>query len=235
MKIRSIVLFSMLAFIGCAKKEGNLHISGNINGLNKGTVYIRQQQDSALVLLDSIEISGDSKFASTLQIESPEMLYMFLDRGVSNSIDNSLPFFAEPGTIIIDTDLETFYAKAKVSGSKNHDLYEDFKKVKTRYTNQELEFTEKELQAFKNNATVSAEDEAKYGAIVKKRYLYAINFALNNKDREIAPYIALAEIPDANVKYLDTIAKSMSPNVAKSKYGKMLTKFVADRKAEPQQ
>jgi hypothetical protein len=46
----------------------------------------------------------------------------------------------------------------------------------------------------------------------------------------VSPYIALSEIGDATVTYLDTINKSMSPKVAKSKYGVMLTKYVAERK-----
>jgi hypothetical protein len=41
-----------------------------------------------------------------------------------------------------------------------------------------------------------------------------------------APYITLSEIYDINLKYLDTIQKSMTPKVAKSMYGKKLTNFV---------
>lgn len=232
MKIKIIALLFVLVGVGCSKeKEGNLHLSGNINGLNKGTIYIKKLQDTTLIMLDSIAVNGDSKFESTLQIDSPEMLFLFLDRGVSKTIDNSLPFFAEPGNITIDTNLETFFANAKITGSKNQELYDEYKKVKERFSNQELDFTEAELNAFRNNTPVASDHEQKYGAIVKKRYLYAINFALNNKNFDIAPYIALAEIPDANIKYLDTIQKSMSAEVAKGKYGKMLTKYVEEIKS----
>jgi hypothetical protein len=48
----------------------------------------------------------------------------------------------------------------------------------------------------------------------------------------VSPYIALSEINDATIKYLDTIQKAMVPKVAQSKYGVMLTKYVADRKKE---
>lgn len=64
--------------------------------------------------------------------------------------------------------------------------------------------------------------------------MYATNFALNNKDYEVSPYIALAEIYDINLKFLDTIQKSMTPKVAKSYYGKKLTKYVDDLKKEEQ-
>ncbi len=53
---------------------------------------------------------------------------------------------------------------------------------------------------------------------------------VNNKDHEIAPYIALAEIYDINIKYLDTIQKTMTPKVANSLYGKKLTQYVKDIK-----
>jgi hypothetical protein len=59
------------------------------------------------------------------------MLYL-LDRGTSNSLDNNLMFFAEPGTINIDTNLESYIANAKVTGSKNQDLFEEYKKINSR-------------------------------------------------------------------------------------------------------
>jgi hypothetical protein len=60
------------------------------------------------------------------------MLYL-LDRGTSNSLDNNLMFFAEPGTINIDANLESYIANAKVTGSKNQDLFEGTKKLTLVY------------------------------------------------------------------------------------------------------
>ena len=74
--------------------------------------------------------------------------------------------------------------------------------------------------------------QEKSNAILKKKYLYAINFAVSNKDYEVAPYVALTEINDATIKYLDTIQKSMSPKVAKSRYGVLLTKYISERKKQ---
>jgi hypothetical protein len=65
---------------------------------------------------------------------------------------------------------------------------------------------------------------------LKRKYLYSTNFAVNHADNEVAPYVALAEIYDINLKYLDTIHKSMTPKVAKSLYGKKLTEYYNERK-----
>lgn len=225
--------FAALAIISCNDEkstEGNLHIKGNIKGLKQGTLYVQKIVDTVLVPIDTIQIKGDSKFESHLNIDSPEMLYLFLDRGETNSIDNNLMFFAEPGDMTIDTNLEKFFADAKITGSKNQKIYEEYKKIMARFTEKDLEITEQKLRAFQFNRQAPIDIDAKSKELLKKRYLVTINFALNNKENEIAPYIALSEVYDANIKYLDTINNSLTPKVAKSKYGQMLNKFIADRK-----
>jgi len=58
-----------------------------------------------------------------------------------------------------------------------------------------------------------------------------VNFALNNKDSEVAPYLALTEIYNAKINLLDTINNSLTPKVKASKYGKDLQAFVDNIKA----
>jgi len=235
MKNSIVALFSLMLLVSCKEKETekSLHITGNIKGLNKGTLYIKKLEDTAMVLLDSIKIDGSSAFESNIDLKSPEMLYLFVDRGATNTIDNTLMFFAEPGKMTINTELEYFYAKAVITGSKNQELYETFKKVNSRFADQQLALTAQRLKAIRNNQTENLSgNETLSESNTKRKYLYAINFAVTNKDYEVAPYIALSEISDATLTYLDTIEKSMSPKVAKSKYGVMLTKYIAERKKQ---
>ena len=63
-----------------------------------------------------------------------------------------------------------------------------------------------------------------------KNYLFTANFAIRNKDREIAPYLAYAKIGDANTSLLDTIALSLSPKIKKSKYGRKFLNLLNSRK-----
>lgn len=227
----ALLSITLLTSCGEEKKPANtLEITGTIKGLKKGKLYIQKVQDTTLIVLDSIILNGKSTFESTIQLESPEMLYLFLDRNVSNSLDNNLLFFAEPGKINIDTDLEFFLAKAKITGSKNHELYEQYKDIVSKFNDQQLGYVKDELLALKAKKNISEENAKKQDALLKRRYLYAGNFALTNANYEVAPYIALTDIYDINIKYLDTITKSMSPKVAKSKYGKKLIEYLAERK-----
>ena len=92
---------------------------------------------------------------------------------------------------------------------------------------------EKKFNALKNNNSKILDSlSAKQDNNTKRKYLFATNFAINNRDYEVAPYIALSEIYDINLKYLDTIQKSMSTKVAKSLYGKKLTDYVAKIKKQ---
>lgn len=231
---KSIVLvLSTLFLLSCAEKKSdkNFVLTGNIKGLKEGKLYIQRMKDTTLVAIDSIIISGDSNFKSEFDIQSPEMLYLFLDRGVSNSLDNNIPFFAEQGKMNIETSLDFFTADAKISGSKNHELYEEYKKVMSKFVDKDLELIQKKVMAYKENKTDEiAKIEEQQNGILKRKYLYSTNFAVNNGDYEVSPYVALAEIYDINLKYLDTIHKTMTPKVAKSFYGKKLTEYYNERK-----
>ncbi len=235
MKKSIIAFLSLITLYSCNKEvsKTNLHLSGNIKGLKNGTLYIQRVVDTSLVAIDTIHIDGKSTFETDIDLKSPEMLYLFLDRGVTNSKDNNLLFFAEAGKINIDTNLDSYIASAKITGSKNQDLYQEYKKIDSRFRDENLDLIEKKFNALKSKNTKLVDSlTVKQGLNVKRKYLFATNFAVNNKDHEIAPYIALSEIYDINIKYLDTIQKTMSPKVAQSLYGKKLTEYVAKIKSQ---
>ncbi|KLT71008.1 DUF4369 domain-containing protein [Flavobacterium sp. ABG] len=235
---KSIIAFVTLALLAsCSKKEttDGLHLTGNIKGLKNGTLYIQRVADTSLVAIDSIKIDGNSTFEKDIKLESPEMLYLFLDRGVTNSLDNNILFFAEPGNLNIETNLDNFIYAAKITGSKNQELYEEYKKINSRFNDENLSMVESKFKALKRQDQKAVDSiDAKQQSNIKRKYLFATNFAINHKDHEIAPYIALAEIYDINVKFLDTIQKSMTPKVAQSLYGKKLTKYVSEIKKQEQ-
>lgn len=235
MKKSIIAFLSLLLIYSCKKEESttNLQLTGTIKGLKKGTLYIQRVVDTSLVAIDTIIIDGASTFESNLKLDSPEMLYLFLDRGVTNSMDNNIMFFAEPGKINIDTNLDYYIASAKITGSKNQEKYEEYQKINTRFRDENLDMIEQKFNALKSsNSKILDSLSAKQDNNTRRKYLFATNFAINNREYEVAPYIALSDIYDINFKYLDTIQKSMSPKVAKSLYGKKLTDYVAKIKKQ---
>lgn len=233
--MHKIILSLLIVFsiFSCKKEEQstkNFVLTGNIEGLKEGKLYIQRIKDTVLVPIDSIIISGNSTFKSEFDLDSPEMLYLFLDRGVSNSLDNNIPFFAEQGKMNIQTSLDFFTSDAKITGSKNQELYDEYKKVMSRYVDREMELLTERFEAYsKKDVKAATEIQAKQDAIKKRKYLYTTNFAVNHPDAEVSPYVTLAEIYDINFKYLDTIQKTMSPRVAKTLYGKIFMQYYSER------
>lgn len=235
MKHLILSLTTALVLMSCAEKNAdtNTHIAGTIKGFSSGMVYLQQMSDSTLVTIDSVKMKSDSKFKFDFNLDSPQLMYLELNRGTTKSIDNNLPLFVEPGSITVDSDLEHFYANAKITGSKNHQLFEEFQKINTKYKGELLDISKEKFDAVRFNRLHDVDSiDNKFDQKLKRKYLYAINFALTNKEYEVAPYVALAELSDANIKYLDSISKSVSPKVAESRYGKLLTELIKARKSE---
>lgn len=235
MKKSIIAIFTLLVLTSCKKEESktNLNLTGNIKGLKKGILYIQRVVDTSLVAIDTINIDGDSKFETNIDLKSPEMLYLFLDRGVTNSLDNNILFFAEAGKINIDTNIDSYIVSAKITGSKNQEKYEEYQKINSRFRDDNLEMIQQKFLAIKFGKTTTIDSiNAKQESNTRRKYLFATNFAINNRNYEVSPYIALTDIYDINVKYLDTIQKSMSPKVAQSLYGKKLTDYLSKVKAQ---
>ena len=219
-----IVLVSLL--ISCGKeKSGSMLVNGNIDGLKKGTVYLQKFVDTLLVAVDSVKINGISNFVLVDDLESPEMYFLTLDKKENDKI----PFFGEKGTITITSKLEKLIFSAKITGSKNQELLDEYKAMIQQFRGKELDFLKDKFDAQKNNndtLLVKIEDDEKN--LIKRKYFYTTNFALQHKDKEIAPYIALTELYNANFKLLDTINKSLTKEIKSSKYGVELDKFISE-------
>jgi hypothetical protein len=231
MKKLSLLLAILISITACSKKESNLLIKGNVVGLKKGTIYLQKIEDTILVNVDSVIINGDSNFVMEDFITSPQIMYLFLEKVDNVEYDERIEFFAEEGEVSINTTLKNFAVDAKVSGSKNQTKLMEYREMISRFNEKNLELIKNNFEAQRdNNEELLIKTNTEYDRLLSRRYLYTVNFAVNNKDLEIAPYLALSEVFDANIKYLDTIYNSMTPQVQKSKYGKDLKVFLKERR-----
>lgn len=223
-------LFIVILLVACTNDTSNFTLKGHIKDLKKGTVYLQRMQDSSLVTIDSLIINGNSEFALHTELGSPEMLYLKLQK--HDSQQHIISFFADQGITEISSNLKNFEFETKIKGSKQQEKFEEYQKMMGRFNEQNLELIKDNFDAQKDNDTTKLNTTLKnYNSLIKRKYLYTVNFAINNKDSEIAPYLVLAEINDANIKYLDTVNNVLAPKVKASKYGKDLQAFIDQRKA----
>lgn len=228
MKKLSILLLTII-FISCGKEQHDLTVKAHVKGLKKGTLYLKKIQDTALVTVDSIVVNGAVPIELYSTLETPEVFYLYLDK--KSAEKDRIEFFADKGITEINTTLKNFAFDAKIKGSKQQKTLEEYNTVISKLNNRNLDVLKEQFEAQKVG------DTAKLNALIKesnknikRKYLYTVNFALNNKDSEVAPYLALSEIYDARIDLLDTINNSLTPKVKASKYGKELGTFIKEIK-----
>jgi hypothetical protein len=229
---KAAFLLVLILITSCGKPEPNLTVTGTIKGIKKGTLYLQQLQDTILVVMDSVIYNGEDNYSLKSELEAPEILYLTLDKNAGDDIPR-IAFFAVPGIIEINTTLKYFEFDAKITGSPLQEKLNEFKGITSRFNDQNLELIVAKFDAQKSGDPAQIEKANQDSDnLLKRKYLYAINFAMNNKNSEIAPYITLSEIYNANVKYLDTIYNALPKDIASSKYGIELEKFIKQRKEE---
>ena len=115
-------------------------LTGKVEGLRKGTLFLQKIQDSILVNIDSVVIEGRPEFQFRTEIESPEIYYLYLNKEDGDSLNDRILFFAEKGEITINTLLKTFESSAKVMGSENQKLLQEYRKLARNFDDKNLEY-----------------------------------------------------------------------------------------------
>ncbi|MDT0559295.1 DUF4369 domain-containing protein [Ichthyenterobacterium sp. W332] len=227
-----LVLALVICCLSCQKETvADFTLNGTVKGLKKGTLYLQKFKDSVYVTLDSASLNGNSNFTLKSELSQPEVLFLKLDK--NSKEENVIPFFANKGITQINTSLKNFNFDAEIIGSKQQKLLDEYLKVMNRYNNQNLDIIEASFLAQKNKDSVALDSLTKQSTkLIKKKYSYTIQFAINNNDSEIAPYLALYEIPDANPVFIDSIYKGLSENVKNSLYGIELNTFISELNEE---
>ena len=231
MKKLSFLLLILISVTACSEKENNLFVTGQVKGLKKGTIYLQKIDDTVLINVDSVKVDGDANFELGDYIKSPRIMYLYLEKVDNAEYIDRIEFFAEAGEVTINTTLKNFQVDAKVVGSENQEKLMDYRKMMQRFNDKNLELIQKNFEAQRDNdKELILSTNKDFDNLLIRKYLYTVNFAVNNKNLDIAPYLALSEVFDANIKYLDTIYSSLTPEVKKNKYGKELKSFLKERR-----
>lgn len=230
MKKLILASFVLILVAACSEKESNFSLTGNVDGLKKGTLYLQKMEDTLVANIDSVKINGDAHFRMEAYLKEPEILFLYLDKSKGDKHDDIVEFFAEKGEMTLNTTLKSFAHDAVITGSKNQEKLNAYQEIMRKFNDQHLDLIKENFDAQKANDDEKVmETDKKYQNWLRRKYLYTVNYAVNNKNLEVSPYLALSEVFDANITYLDTIYKSLDKNIQKSKYGKQLKKYIKDR------
>ena len=228
-KIIVFIIVSVVVFACNKEKKNTMLVRGEIKNLKKGVLYLQKIKDTLLITVDSISLDGVNTFTLTDQVESPEIYYLTLNRSPSRQIS----FFGEKGIITIDTKLDKFVFGATINGLTNQQLLDEYNEMKNKFSSKRLDLIKADFDAKKSEDSLIIDSiQSQINNLIKRKYFYTANFAVIHSDNEIAPYLSLTELFNANIALLDTVNNSLSANVKESTYGKKLEKFITDIKSK---
>lgn len=217
--------------LGACKKQSNndFSLTVKIKGLKKGIAYLESYKDGLWTVIDSISILGERDFTFGKRLDHAQLLRFSINHDKKHTVH----FFAENLPMRLNAVLEKMSWKKQVSGSKNDSILQLLDKQLKELNFRKLKLVEERFKAVreKDTETLTKIDQ-KEKKMVRNQYLFTINFALRNKDYEIAPYIALNYLQNVNTRFLDTIANSLNDKVKNGFHGKKLAAFIKKRKAE---
>ena len=221
MKKYSILLFLVFS---CNINQENFELSGNINGLENGVIYLIEASSiEQEIILDSTTVDNSSSFLLKGYIKEPQILKIRL--GESNS--NEIEFFAEIGEMKLNTSNKRFQFDAQFSGSLHQENLDKFNSYLMKFEEEDIDLLEAQIEeSIKGN-------EEKIDSISilrenndKRKILFVINYITNNNKEIISPYLALRYNQEIQLEYLTKIYKSYNKEISESKYGIELNKII---------
>ena len=218
MKIKVLILVIILA--SCSNSN-ELILDVEIKDLKKGKLILTKLNDSIFQPIDSFNVNGQKNIVFKNELNEPQ--FLFLNLFTNESYEPlSLTFFAEKGKLKLVTSLEKYGYELKVTGSKNDSIYREYLKLNKKFNDEKVDLIKKSFEKRKSqeNDSVIIIDDLLL-KLNKRQFLHNANYVIRNKNYEISPYLAITDLKDSK-KILDTVYKSLSAEVLKSKYSLIL-------------
>lgn len=116
------VLILLFAFYNASAQVKPLSLSGNVEGVSGGKVYLQKFDDKVYHVIDSVNIVN-GKFSFSTEVELPEVYGLSL-----NLSKNPLMLFLDNNPVSVKLDPSSNYRNSVVTGSAEHDLYLAYRK-----------------------------------------------------------------------------------------------------------
>ena len=122
MKKNLYLLIIAIIAISCAQKEEkNILLSGKVEGVKTGTVYLQKFRNKSFYVIDSSEIVN-GEFSFSKDVELPEIYGLSLD-----TTRSSFLLFLDENQATVVLDSANYYRNTKVEGSDLHNLFVEYK------------------------------------------------------------------------------------------------------------
>ena len=217
------ILFIAAILLTCSNQEKNFNLSGSIKGLKKGTVYLEVFNDSNFIKVDSFKVYNSPDFKLNCNLEYPNLLRLRLNK--NKKVQYTSDFFSTNGETFLNTSLKNFNKDIVITGSEQTKLYQEYQEMIRSFNSKNLDLIVEGFNAQKSNDTALANEiSKKQQGLLKRKILFALNFGVNHNDSEVAPFIAVTDLPEVKSPLIDSLYNNLTARIKDSYYGKKLKK-----------
>jgi peroxiredoxin len=217
MKNLAILLFAALLITSCGgNKKGEFMISGKVNGIDTGYIYLEKTDVHPWQPIDSARIE---KGAFTLKgkVDLPEMYTLAIkDKQVFVQV------FVENSQIDV-TVYPDSADKSLIKGSASQDIYNEYLLQNTALESK-MEQTYKIWKAAKeaNDSATMKQQDAISNGLEKEVKKILIDFAKTNNKSVVSPYIIIRNNWQFDLQDLQELSAAFDTSLARSTYVKAI-------------
>ena len=195
-----------------------------------GVVTLGSQQPGPLWVIDGVRMGTPPSSVRGLADQIREVNVLKYSKTAKYGTQGAAGVI-EVNTILNSNVLGNYKRSFEVKGKKNIELMEKFKIFEKQFISKRDELDDKRKIFIEINDVERVDSIQNLLDVLQyKSYLFTANFAINNSDSEIAPYLGVKKIADAKIEILEAIEEKLTEKVKKSKYGKIFLELVKNRR-----
>jgi peroxiredoxin len=232
--MKKILLLLAITFVAVScKNNGEYTISGTIDGMKTGTVFLETQTENGMgvTAIDTVKIE-DGKFEFKGKAIEPSIHFIQVE-----TLQGKVPLILEGGSIKITVDKDSIF-KSKMGGTYNNDEFYTFnsdlgklqKKAQAKIMKFQMDNVEKMNEAQKNNDTLTVNSLRKeYQALKAESTDYMNNYPKTHPKSFISVLLVENMLNNPELKLAETekIFNALDESLKKSKAGKKVTEAIA--------
>lgn len=216
MKKIFIAIAAIGLFLGSCTSSDQYKLTGKVEGMTEGKVYLSKLQDNKLVKTDSTEMTA-AGFSFEGTVTSPDLYYIELEgqRG-------AIQVFLENTAIAVDANVENL-REAKVIGSSNQDILTAFGELQKGFQEkQQALYPEYQKASEAKNQVVMDSVEAEFHKSEADKLTASKDFLKLNGNTVAAAFVAYRITSPLEVAEMEEIYALLGENAQKSSYATLI-------------
>ncbi|PKQ65150.1 hypothetical protein BZG02_04810 [Labilibaculum filiforme] len=203
-------------FLGACTSKEEYKLTGKVEGVTEGKVFLSKLQDNKLVKTDSTEMTATG-FTFQGTVASPDLYYIQLD-GQGGAIQ----VFLENSIITVDANVENL-REAKVLGSANQDILGGFGDIQKGFQEkQQALYAEYQKAGEEKNQVVMDSIEAEFNKSEADKLIASKEFVKLNGATPAAAFLAYQITSSLEVAEMEEVYALLSENALASSYATLI-------------